>query len=172
MPSIAGIHMITDAHAACKIPRKYLFINYDLMTMRVENGAFVLLVGVASSFIGTIFALQTPYLCCRMFGKCEHRGWRIVSCIRQSDSRLSAVFGVFAIVVSTVVYSIRIGVSFYPLTRKEFEIADCLRMHYYSTLTFLLITHVVSLVVTVLGLITFLIISVDELNKCCKLPLC
>ncbi len=49
MPSIAGIHMITDAHAACKIPRKYLFINYDLMTMRVENGAFVLLVGVASS---------------------------------------------------------------------------------------------------------------------------
>ncbi len=152
-----GVHTIARV-GVCRMPKLITnYFNDDLLTMRVKNGVFVLLVGVSLHFIATFFALRTPYLCCRIFGKCQHRGWRILLCS-------SAAFGIFSllITIATLTYSIHVGVSFYPLTQKEFEIFDCFRIQYYSTFIFLflLIAHVVSSVVVVVCLIVFVIIFV------------
>ena len=124
-------------------------------------GAFVLLVGVSLNLIATFFALLTPYLCCRLFGKCQHRGWRVPLCI-------GALLGICGLITAgaTAIYSVIAGASFYPLTQQEFEIPYCFRIHYYSTFVFLLITHVLTSVVAAVCLIAFLIKCIFALIKC------
>ncbi len=124
----------------------------QMITLDAGFGAFVLLVGVSLNFIGTFFALLTPYCYCRLFGKCQHRGWSVLLCI-------GIPLGICAliIVLGTVVYSIIVSIAFYTVAQQEFEIPDCFRIHYYSTFVFLLITHVVVAVVVAVFLIGLLI---------------
>ncbi len=116
---------------------------------------YVLLVGVALNFIAVYLSLLTPYSCCRLFGKCQHRGWRIPLCI-------SVPLGICSlfIALAIVIYSIAAGASFYPLTQHEPEIPGCIRIHYYSTFIFLLFTHVVSSVLIVVVIIILLIMLI------------
>ncbi len=131
------------------------------ITIGVGSGIFVLLVGVTLNFIATSIALLTPYGCCRMFGKCQHRGWRLPLCIG-IPLGICTGFIVFAVEV----YSIFVGLSFYPLTQEEFEIPDSCRIPYYSTFIFVLITHVVSSFLIAAFIIAILIALVFVLIKC------
>ncbi len=108
----------------------------DLVSMGVANGSFVLLVGVILNFFAVSFSLLASYNCGRMFGKCQHRGWRVLNCVG-----FPVGFCAMFIAGPAVGYSIYIGVEFYPFTQQEFKIPGCLRIHYYSTFIFLLITR-------------------------------
>ncbi len=147
--------MLTGVNDSKLMSIKNDFVR-DLVSMGVVNGSFVLLVGVALNFFAVFFSLRASYDCGRMFGKCQHRGWRVLICVG-----IPVGFCAMFIAVPVVGYSIYIGVVFYPLTQQGFEIPGCLRIHYHSTFIFLLITHVVTVVVTVVCCIIFLIRSLS-----------
>ncbi len=121
----------------------------QLITIGVESGIFVLLVGVTLNFIATSIALLTPYFCCKMFEKCQHRGWRLPLCI-------GIPLGICS-VIAVVVYSILAASSFYPLT----EIPDSCRIPYYSTFIFLLITSflLAAFIIAILIMLVFVLIK-------------
>ncbi len=126
-----------------------------------QGSVFVLVIGIALQLGAMFSALLTPYYCCRLFGKCQHRGWRVPLCI-------GAPLGICGLITAlpTLGYSIFIGVSFYPLTQQEFEVADCLRIRYYSIFIFLVITHVVSLCITFALFVSCVTFSIYAYIKC------
>lgn len=115
-------------------------------------------------FVATFLSLWSPYCCCRMFNKCQHRAWRIPLCI-------GAVFGIIGalLAVGTVIFSVIIGVSFYPVAEaglSAVEEAGCSSFYFYTVYFFFVFTHVVSSIVVISFVIGMLFIGIHRLIKC------
>ncbi len=155
-----GAHVIAAVDDCILVPVTIDGQNQTI-TIGVGSGIFVLLVGVTLNFIAIFFSLLTLYASCGLFGKCQTRRWKVLHCIG-----IPLGICTILIVVGTIVYSIFVGVSFYPLTQQEFEVPYCCRIPYYSTFIFILIAHVLTSVVTTVFLIIVLIMCVFVLIRC------